>query len=144
MLTKLKYAGVSTEDLIEVYILFIRSVVEYCAVVWHSSLTVELRNSLEMIQKTCLKVILDDHYVSYSAALEMCGLTMLFQRREDRCLSFAQKCLKHPSLRNMFPLNPNNTNNKYTSREVFKVNFARTDTYKDSAIPYLQRRLNGL
>ena len=102
---------------------------------WHSSLTVELKNSLEMIEKT---------YVSYSAALEMCSLTTLFQRREDRCLSFAQKCLKDPYLRSMFLLNPNNTNNKYTSREVFKVNFARTDTYKTPALPYLQRRLNGL
>ena len=30
MLTKLRYVGVSTEDLIEIYILFIRSTREYC------------------------------------------------------------------------------------------------------------------
>ena len=30
LLTKLKYAGVSIEDLIEIYILFIRSIAEYC------------------------------------------------------------------------------------------------------------------
>ena len=51
MLTKLKYAGVRIEDLLDIYILFIRSVTEYCAVVFHSSLTIEQSNKLEMIQK---------------------------------------------------------------------------------------------
>ena len=41
MLTKLKYVGVPTEDLLDIYILFIRSVTEYCAVVFHSSLTLQ-------------------------------------------------------------------------------------------------------
>ena len=91
MISKLKYVGVSTEDLLDVYVLFIRSIVEYCAVVWHSSLTSEQSNSLEMIQKTCLRVILGENYVSYGAALEMCDLVTLSQRREDRCLSFARK-----------------------------------------------------
>ena len=142
MLTKLKYVGVSIEDLIDIYVLFIRSVIEYCAVVWHSSLTIELARSLEMVQKTCLRVILGESYVSYSAALEMCSLDTLFSRREDRCLSFALKCLKHPDLRRKFPLNKNNPSQKFSSREKYEVNFARTDTYRDSAIPYLQRILN--
>ena len=137
MLTKLKYVGVSTEDLLDIFVLYIRSVVEYCAVVWHSSLTVEQMNSLEMVQKTCLRVILGDNYVSYGAALEMSNLKTLFHRREIRCLSFVQKCLKHPVNRRMFPLNRN------TNKEKYKVNFARTETYKMSAIPYLQRRLNA-
>ena len=40
MLTKLKYAGVRIEDLLDIYILFIQSVTEYCAVVFHSALTI--------------------------------------------------------------------------------------------------------
>ena len=78
LLTKLKYAGVSIEDLIEIYILFIRSIAEYCCVLFHSSLTVKQSNKLEIIQKTCLRVILGDMYVNYSAALEMTGLKSLF------------------------------------------------------------------
>ena len=143
MLTKLKYVGVTIEDLIDVYVLYIRSLVEYCAVVWHSSLTEEQMNSIERVQKTCLRVILGENYVSYGAALEMCNLKTLFQRREDRCLSFAQKCLKHPVHRRLFPLNGNNLSNKHISREKYEVNFARTEAYKMSAIPYLQRRLNN-
>ena len=85
MITKLKYAGVSMEDLIDIYILFIRSITEYCAVAFHSSLNQEQSNKLEMIQKTCLKVILGDMYVGYSAALEMCGLQTLFSKMSRFC-----------------------------------------------------------
>ena len=41
LITKLKYAGVKTEDLIEIFVLYIRSITEYCSVVFHSWLTVE-------------------------------------------------------------------------------------------------------
>ena len=53
LLTKLKYVGVKIEDLIEVYILYIRSLTEYCSVVFHSRLTVEDSDILERIQKVC-------------------------------------------------------------------------------------------
>jgi hypothetical protein len=143
MLTKLKYAGVCTEDLLDVYVLFIRSIAEYCTVVWHSSITGDLIRRIEMVQKTCLRIILGDNYVSYEAALEMCNLSTLFDRRESRCLSFVQKCLKHNVHKRMFPLNFNNEQNKHRSREKYTVNFARTTTYQISAIPYLQRLLNS-
>ena len=57
MITKLKYVGVCEADLIDIYILFIRSVTEYCAVAFHSRLTLEQSNKLEMIQKTCIRMI---------------------------------------------------------------------------------------
>ena len=142
MLTKLKYVGVHTDDLIEIYILYIRSVLEYCAVVWHSSLTVELARRLEMVQKTCLRVILGEEYDSYEDALDSCNIKTLFERREARCLTFARRCLKHPIHTRMFPLNLNNQGNKYKSREKYVVNFAKTKTYMKSAVPYLQRMLN--
>ena len=81
MITKLKYVGVGIEDLLDIYILFIRSVTEYCAAKFQSSLTHEQSDKLEKIQKTCLKVILDDSYISNSAALEMCGLQTLFAKK---------------------------------------------------------------
>ena len=89
MLTKLKYVGTSTEDLIDIYILFVRSAAEYCSVVFHSSMTQEEGDKLERIQKTCLRVILGDMYISYEAALEMTGLQTLSLRREKRCLDFS-------------------------------------------------------
>ena len=144
LLTKLKYVGVGIDDLINIYILFIRSCTEYCSVVFHSSLTVQQSTDLERIQKTCLKVILGDMYVSYVAACEMTGLLTLSERREKRCLDFSLKCLKHPRHSSLFPLNPYYLSQQHEerNREKFTVNFARTDTYKDSTIPYCQRLLN--
>jgi hypothetical protein len=142
MLSKLKYAGVPTEDLIEIYSLFIRSIAEYCTTVFHSSLTQKLSNKLESIQKTCLRVILGEMYVSYEAALEMSGLESLEKRREIRSLSFAKKCLKHPTNHTMFPPNPSTDTHHVRSREVYQVNKARTEVYRKSTIPDLQRRLN--
>jgi hypothetical protein len=60
MLTKLKYAGVSQEDLVHIYILYIRSVLEYCSELWHSTLTGDQSQNLEKVQKTCLKIIVEE------------------------------------------------------------------------------------
>jgi hypothetical protein len=141
MITKLKYVGVSKDDLIDIYILFIRSVTEYCAVVFHSRLTQHDSMKLERIQKTCLKVILGDLYEDYQSALSECGLQTLSERRKKRCLDFSIKCLKNTRNRRIFPSNPEH-NERVRESEPFTVNFARTDTYKDSAVPYCQRLLN--
>ena len=77
-----------------------------------------------------------ENYVNYDAALEMTGLEDLNTRREDKCLKFAQMCTKHPRHLKMFPLNPGHMKEKY------KVNFARTVQYQNSAIPYMQRMLS--
>ena len=137
LLTKLKYIGISTEDLITIYILFIRSITEYCSVAFHNSLTVRQSEKIEAIQKNCLKIILDVNYVSYSAALEMCGLEKLSNRRAEKQLSFSLKCLKNEFCKKMFP------ENVPVKKEKFVINFARTSKYFDSAIPQCQRTLNN-
>jgi hypothetical protein len=144
LITKLKYAGVSLNDLVEVYVLFIRSLTEYCAAAFHSSLTGEDTRKLEQIQKTCLKVILGEMYISYSAALEMCGLELLSTRRQERCLNFARRCLKNTKMSRLFPKKATlESGQHYTrDREIFEVNFASGDTYQKSTIPFCQRLLN--
>ena len=142
MITKLKYVGVSLEDLIDVYILYIRSITEYCSVVYHSSITQEESNKIERIQKICLKVILGDMYISYESALEMCGLNTLRERRETRCLDFALKCVKHSKNKRLFPLNDRKFGQNQNTKEVFEITWARTETFRMSTIPYCQRLLN--
>ena len=116
MSTKLKYAGVSTEDLIEIYVLFIRSIAEYCSVAFHSSLTIENSDKQEQIQKICLKVILGEMYVGYFEAPKMCGLKLLSDRRKDHCLDFARKGLKHPKNSMLFPLKQHNEETQHDIR----------------------------
>ena len=142
LITKLRYVGVSRDDLIDIYVLFIRSVAEYCFVSFHPSLTKEQSNKLEGIQRTCLKVILGEDYLDYQTALEICSLETLEARRKKRCLDFSLKCLKHPRNRRLFPENSNLYSHDLRIQEPFTVNFARTSSYKNSSIPYCQRLLN--
>ena len=143
MITKLKYVGVTIEDLIDIYILYIRSITEYCSVVYHSRLTNEDSDKIERIQKTCLKVILGEMYVGYQAALEMCGLKTLWSRREKRCLDFSTKCVKHEKNKRLFPRNSRTFGQCQQTKESFEVNWARTEAYRTSTIPYCQRMLNS-
>jgi hypothetical protein len=141
MLSKLKYTGVSTENLLEIYRLFIRSKAEYMSALWHSGLTLEPENRIENIQKTSLKIILQEMFINYDVALEISGLSRLSQRRQAHCVTFAKRCLRNKQTAKMFPLNPDALLDlRHT--EKYKVNFARTENYKSSAVPYCQRLLN--
>ena len=144
MITKLKYVGVNTEELINIYILYVRSLLEYCSVVWHSTLTVEQSRHIESVQKLCLKVILGPEYTGYEEALKCSGLERLSVRREKKCLQFGLKSLLHPVHSTMFPANPHIYTNPYDTRnkEHFAVNWAKSESYKNSTIPYIQRMLN--
>ena len=82
-----------------------------------------------------------DSYVDYETALESCGLQSLSDRREKRCLDFSLKCIKHPRNRRLFPQNTYH-NTCARNSETFTVNFARTENYLNSAVPYCQRLLN--
>ena len=129
----------------EIYVLFIRSIAEYSSVAFHSSLTKEESakiEKIEKIQKTCLKVILGDMFIDYASALEMTGLQILADRRQARCLDFAMKCASHPRNQALFPRNLTTSQHYIQNKEVFQVNFARTEEYKNSTIPFCQRLLN--
>ena len=139
MLTELKYVGVPKEDLIQIYILFVRSLLEYCSTVWHSTLTVEQSNNLERVQKLCLKIILGQDYQGYDDALEKCGLERLTLRREAKCLNFGLKSLLHPVHCEMFPVNPQVLTNLDTR---ISKHLGWSESYQESAVPFIQGTLN--
>ena len=132
--------SVPTDELVNIYVLYIRSVVEYSSVVWHSSLTQEDIYSLERVQKTALRIILQDRYQDYSNALKLTGLETLFDRREKLCIKFATQCVRNEKMSDMFPLNLKIVNTR--EHEKYYVQPAFTDRLKNSAIPYMQRILN--
>ena len=107
-LTELKYAGVSEKDLVETYTLFYRSRAEYVSVAFHGLITKRQERAIERIQSTCLKVILClEKGWNYGNALLRTVLKTLKQRREEMCLAFSLKCIKHPQLKRFFPCNEN-------------------------------------
>ena len=142
LLRKAASFGPPIEDLKDIYILFIRSILEQSATVWHSGITSENSSDLERVQKSALKIILNRSYSTYENALARLGIDSLESRREQLCLNFARKCTKNKKLEHMFPENvkPHGMNTR--NEERYRVQFANTDRLKNAPIIYIQNLLN--
>ena len=82
---------------------FVRPIIEYGDVVWHSGLTTKQSNDLEKIQKRACKTILGIKYNSYPEALDSCGLNSLHDRRDDHCRKFASGLVDNESTKHLMP-----------------------------------------
>ena len=142
LLRKISPFGVNWEEMKNIYILYIRSLLEQSCTVWHSSLTDENSEDLERVQKSALKIILQENYKSYELALEVLDLESLKERRENLCLQFAKKCLGHEKMKNMFQTNKKTHYMETRFAENYEVNHANTERLKNSPIIYMQRLLN--
>ena len=142
LLRKVAGFGASKDDLKLLYIQFVRNILEQSAVVWHSSITVENKESLERIQKSAVRIIMGNEYKNYEDSLNRLDLQSLEDRREMLCLKFAQKCVKNERLMHMFPLNEKEHEMKTRKKEKFKVQFAHTSRLKKSPLIYMQKLLN--
>ena len=140
ILHKLVKFSLPIEDLVNIYILYIRSVLEQSAVVWNSSITKGEQLDIERVQKCALRVILKEDYTSYEDSLEICNLDTLKARRNKLSLSFAIKCTNNENTSDMFPLRDNVANTR--NGEKYVVTHASTDRLMNSAIPFMQRLLN--
>ena len=156
IICKLKQFGLQTEELITAWKSIIRPNTEYAVPLWHSGLTTSDCKRLERLQKIVLGIILGttyDNFIKYykignktyryEEALQVVGLSTLWQRREDLTNNFALQTAKNPLHNALFPLNSTmgiNTRNK----PVFCEYSCRTNRYFKSAIPDMARRLNRL
>ena len=141
ILSNLLSFSVPLHELIHIYILYIRSVVEQACIVWHSSLTKGESLDLERIQKVALRIILGRSYTTYEEALKTCNLKSLSERRSELSLRFAKKCVKNPRTADIFPLH--NPIRRTRITEKFEVTSANTERLAKSAIPFMQRLLNN-
>ena len=130
------------KDLKDIYITFVRSVLEQSAVVWHSSLTVKNRVDLERIQKAAVRVIMNKDYTTYNMGLKELKLEKLEKRREMLCLRFAKNCLKNEKMKKMFPIKKIKHKMKKRYQRKFETRKIRTNRLKKSALPYMTRLLN--
>ena len=99
---RLKSAKCNNTDLVNIFILLIRSILETDCPVFHSQLTDEETADIERVQKIFTKIVLGGKYSNYEDACKVLNLTLLKTRREDLCLKFALKCLKNENLSSMF------------------------------------------
>ena len=62
MLNRLKRFGLPMEDLVSVFVSYVRPVVEYATPVWHGSLIDNQSKKMESIQKRACQIILGANY----------------------------------------------------------------------------------
>ena len=131
------------KDLKDIYLTFVRSVLEQSAVVWHSSLTSRNRIDIERVQKAAVRVIMGNNYNTYRQSLKELKLDTLERRREILCLKFAKKCLQNEKLKNLFPLNKNKHSMIRRNKRKHETRKIRTTRFEKSAIPYMTKLLNN-
>ena len=140
-LTRFKRYGAPQDKLVTYYILKIRSILMFGAVCFHSSLSSELSQKLELQQKRSFAIILGPQYRSYNHARSLLNLPRLDALREKACLKWALKAQANPQHAGLFPeyLSKFNTRHK----KKFVEYYCHTTKYYNSAVPHMTRALNS-
>ena len=140
LLVRFKNLGATHQQLLILYQLKIRCLLEFAAPAFHGALTRQQSEDLEMIQKKSFAIILGNGYRSYRNSLKILSQEKLSVRRENLCLTFAIKCAKHTRHSDLFMKNP-----RYNSRtkQKFIEPKCLTTRYYNSAVPFLTRLLNN-
>ena len=110
------------------------------AVCYHSALTLDQRNKLELQQKRSLAIILGRDYKHYSQARALVNLPELESLREQACLRWAKKAQSSPSHSHLFPVNTSDFNTR--NKKAFLEFNCKSAKYYNSAIPSMARALN--
>ena len=141
MLRRLKNLGANQSDLIDCYIKYTRSILEYCAVVWHAGLAQINTLGIERVKKAACSIILGKQYAGYQDALLRLGLERLNTRREGLSSRFAKKALKSTKYFSWFVPDTNLPNTRRNVKYV-KLAQCRTRRLEKSALPFLTKILN--
>ena len=141
VLRRLKGLGASDDDLLYVYFKQVRPVLEYAVPVWHSSITQGEIESLERVQKSALRIILQDKYKSYESSLKILKTQSLQERREKLCIKFALQAERHEKFSSWFKINEKNTVTRKNPPKYCQV-YSRTVKLDKSPLSYLTSILN--
>ena len=128
---------IPVQDLVMIYTLYIRSILEFNSNVWFSSITSEESDNIERVQKIACRIILKENYESYENALSKLNLQTLSERRTMLAERFATKCSKSDKFRDWFPKNEKE-NIYLRNPNEFNVNFAKKGRLFKLSIPAMQ------
>ena len=142
LLYKYKEIGSTNEELVMLWILYCRSILEKSSVVWSTSLTNENIYELERTQKSFCKMVLEEKYVNYETALLKLNMKTLEERRNELNLKFAKNAIKNQTLRNLFTRNENQCYNT-RSKGMYSVFHANTERKQKLSVIQMQHQLNN-
>jgi hypothetical protein len=129
-------------ELKDIHLTLIRSILEQSTVVWHSSLSVKNKSDPERVQKAAVRVIMGKSYSTYKNGLKDLKLDTLETRRDFLCLKFAKNCLNNEKMKALFPLNKTKHHMKKRKVLQFLLKRIKTKRWNRSALPQMTRLLN--
>ena len=125
--------------LVEVFKIFIRPILEYCAPLWDGALTAKSNKMIESVQGLATNMILSYKYEDYTENLSKLGLTKLKVRRTALTKKVALSLTEHPKFTHLFP---KRENNRTRSCNTYIEPYSKTNRYKFSPIPHYIRMIN--
>ena len=116
---------------------YVRPVIEYADVVWHSGLTYKQAGDLERIQIRACRTILGHQFSTYTESIKQCNLDRLSERRVDHCLKFARGLVDNPRTSHLLPPTRISTHGRnLRNANKFPQPKIKTNRFKQSPIPY--------
>ena len=143
LIRRAKEFGATYKELVHMWIVFCRSLLDQSCVVWHGNLTQDNSEDLERTQKTFAKLVLGKNYRNYEDALIKLNLYSLNKRRTELCLKFAKSGLRNNTLRDLLQRKKKKHTMKTRKTEKHNVEFMNTDRYGRSSVPFMQSLLNA-
>ena len=142
LLRKIWSFGSTIPEMVELWKVFCRGILEQTCPLWDSSLTEQNISDLERVQKTFVKLILEEGYTTYQQGLETLMLDSLEKRRKILTLRFAKTSLADGFFRDLFPFRSQKHVMKTRKSEKYLVTHAHTERFRKSPILKMQRMLN--
>lgn len=143
MLYHLQKAGFRDGQLYRLYCCYVRTIIEYCSVVYHPLLNRGQEEDLERLHRHDIRVCFGtDEPVR--EVMESLGIETLKSRRERRCDKFILKAASNPLFRaRWFQRRPDSGHNLRRRREIIEPRAATNRRY-NSPLAFIQRRANQL
>ena len=142
-LIHLKRAGLRGKDLYDMYVCFVRPILETNCVIFHPMLTRQQSNEIELMQKRAVKLCYGFHR-HYGEILATENIRTLEQRRDLALSRFALKTMNDERFGPMWYKRRNELNTDLRQRRPYVENRATTNRYRNSPLLSLQRRANDL
>ena len=139
---RLNGMGASIDDMKDIYIKQVRSVLEFAVPAWNGAITNAEKRDIERVQKTAAHIILGDEYLSYESALDSLGLESLEERRHKLSVKFAKKAANHLKHKNWFKPNLTNLTTRQEKKKFCPV-YSNHSRFDKSPLSYLTNLLNS-
>ena len=142
-LIHLRRSGFTGNELMNLFNIFVRPIIEYCCVIYHPLLTVSQSDEIEKMQRQAAKLAFGWHK-SYDVICAEQNIQTLKTRREAYIDSFTLKALRSNRFStSWFPLR-DQTEHDLRDRRPYRETRARTKRFFNSPLSFMRRRANDL